>query len=307
MDRIVNPKQVYTYEQLVKDITKLKQKFPDLIQVEVIGHSIENRKLYALKLGKGDREIFINGAHHAREWLTTALLMVMVETYSEAFKNNQKIGGFDVKEILSKTSIWFVPMVNPDGVALVQNGEQTMSNANQLLELNNGSKDFSSWKANIHGVDLNRQYPADWENIQNDPGKPASAMYKGPSPLSEPETKSIYDFTIAHNFELAVAYHSSGEEIFWKYRSNGDLLRQSKKIADMISKKTGYSLIFPGPNPSGGGFTDWFLDSLKKPGFTIEISPLVGPRPVPISFFDKIWNENKEVGIMLAKEAVNPF
>ena len=245
----------------------------------------------------------MNGAHHAREWLTTSLLMEMINEYAEAFTSNELIGDYNVCEILTKSSIWFVPMVNPDGVTLVQKGHRTANNYNAVLALNGNKQDFSAWKANIRGVDLNRQYPAGWETIENDPGKPAPSMYKGPKPLSEPETKAIYQFTLSHNFKTAVAYHSSGEEIFWKYKSRGEFLDKTKKIADKLSAITGYSLVFPSPNPSGGGYTDWFLDENKRPGFTIEIAPLVGPRPVPLANYDKIWKENKEVGLMLAMEA----
>ncbi|WP_347834730.1 hypothetical protein [Gracilibacillus sp. JCM 18860] len=40
---------------------------------------------------------------------------------------------------------------------------------------------------------------------------------------------------------------------------------------------------------------------MKRPSFTIEIAPYIGPRPVPITYFDQIWEQNKEVGIFLAE------
>lgn len=304
MTLIVNPKQKYGYQQLQQDIEKLKTTYNGLLTTQVIGKSVDNRNIIAIKIGNGETEIFFNGSHHAREWLTTSLLMNMIDCYCKAYVENERVGNYDVKDILDKTSIWFVPMVNPDGVALVQDGHLSAKNPQFVLELNSGKEDFSAWKANIRGVDLNRQYPAGWEDIKDDVGKPAPMMYKGESPLSEPEAKAIYDFTLAHDFKLAVAYHSSGEELFWKYNATGKLLQSARKLADKIAEKTGYELVFPGPNPSGGGYTDWFIDSLKKPAFTPEISPLVGPRPVPLGNYDKIWNDNKEVGLMLAKEAL---
>ncbi|WP_186578191.1 M14 family metallopeptidase [Aquibacillus kalidii] len=301
--QIVAPKQLYSYAKMIEDICNLEKQYSSVLSTKKIGESVEGKKIVAIKLGHGETEIFINAAHHAREWLTTSLVMHMVDTYCQGYANDDLIGIFPVRDILSKTSIWFVPMVNPDGVSLVQYGVEGIENCTDVIALNNNQKSFSSWKANINGVDLNRQYPAGWETIDDQIGKPAPSMYKGPSPLSEPETKAIYDFTLEHDFKTAVSYHSSGEEIFWKYKSSGALLNRSKKIATMIKEKTGYQLIYPSPNPSGGGFTDWFLDSLGKPAFTLEISPLVGPRPVPLENYDKIWNDNKELGLMLALEA----
>ncbi|MRH44679.1 peptidase M14 [Aquibacillus halophilus] len=302
MESIVNPKVIYTYQQMVKDLKKLNQVYPNLVTYDVIGKSVDNRNIYAVKLGFGETEIFLNGAHHAREWLTTSLLMNMIDYYSQAYEANNSIGGYDVKTLLNKATIWFVPMVNPDGVSLVQLGVNSAKRPDEVIAINNGN-DFSTWKANIRGVDLNRQYPADWDSIQDNVGHPASMMYKGPTPLSEPESKTVYTFTLNHDFKLAVAYHSSGEEIFWKYKCKGELLETSKRIAEIFSEKTEYQLVDPGPNPSGGGYTDWFLTTLKRPAFTPEISPLVGPRPVPLKNYDKIWKDNKEVGLMLATEA----
>ncbi|WP_194841253.1 M14 family metallocarboxypeptidase [Salinibacillus xinjiangensis] len=302
---IVNPYQEYTYEELKDDIDELQKTYPHLISWEVIGKSVDGRNLYALKLGKGNTEIFINAAHHAREWLTTNLVMEMVDSYSQAYVKDGSIDGFDARNILNKTSIWFVPMVNPDGVTLVQKGPYSASKPHEVILLNNGSENFSSWKANIRGVDLNRQYPAGWDTIKYNSGEPSSMNYKGPSPLSEPESRAIYNFTLAHDFKTAVAYHSSGEILYWKYKASGELERNARRIAEMIRGNTGYSLVKPGPNPSGGGYTDWFLHGEKKPGFTPEISPPVGPRPVPLSNFNSIWYENHSVGLMLAQEAYN--
>lgn len=300
---IVNPFQTYTYEQMQKDIEKLANTYPDLIRAEVIGKSVDGRNIYALKMGKGNVEIFFNAAHHAREHITTNLLMEMIDTYAQAYMKGIAVDGYSARPILDRTSIWFVPMVNPDGVTLVQKGHKSAKNPQYVLKLNGYSTDFRAWKANIRGVDLNRQYPADWENIKFNPGKPGPLNYKGPKPLSEPEAKAIFDFTNRHNFKTAVSYHSSGEILYWNFHQDSYRYNRDLAIARMIQGKTGYRLVFPGPNPSGGGYTDWFILAHKKPGFTPEVSPYVKEMPVPIGNFPRIWNQNKTIGLMLAYEA----
>ena len=217
---IVNPYQTYTYAQMEKDILELTRIYPDLIKSEVIGKSVDERNLYALKLGHGKTEIFFNAAHHAREHITTNLLMEMIDTYAQSYVKNTKIDGYNTRDILNKTSIWFVPMVNPDGVTLVQLGHKSAKNPDYVLKLNNSSTNFNAWKANIRGVDLNRQYPAEWNNIQYNTGKPGPKNYKGPKPLSEPEAKALYDFTLAHDFKTGVAYHSTGEILYWYFKQD---------------------------------------------------------------------------------------
>jgi len=304
---IVNPHQVYTYKDMQADIQELKRTYPGLVQTKIIGHSVDGRNLYAVKLGKGSKEIFLNGSHHAREYITTNLLMEMIDEYSADYVRGLKMSGYNVRSILNRVSIWFVPMVNPDGVTLVQKGHTSAKHPQQVLKLNGGSKDFSHWKANIRGVDLNRQYPADWAHIIYSSGHPSFKNYKGTRPLTEPEVKAIYNFTLKHHFLTDVAYHTSGRLIYWDFHQKKGSAQYNLDyhVDKMVQGKTGYPLFYPGPHPSGGGYTDWTLIHEKVPGLTIEISPFVGPRPVPISHFNEIWKRNNTIGLLLAKEAAN--
>ncbi|MDX8344131.1 M14 family metallocarboxypeptidase [Rossellomorea sp. YZS02] len=301
----VNPHKTYTYEQMVTDLVELQLWYPEFASLERIGTSVDGRYLYAFRLGTGKEEILVDASHHAREHLTTNLVMEMIDKYSYAYQQNQKIGGYSIRDLLSQTTIWFVPMVNPDGVTLVQRGHSSAKNPAQVLRLNNGKTDFSAWKANIRGVDLNRQYPADWENICCNPGKPDPQNYKGTKPLTEPEARALYDFTNAHTFKGALTYHSSGEILYWYFHQDAKRKARDLAIAKKISHKTGYRLVKPTKNPSGGGFSDWFTISQKKPGFTPEISPYVGNKPVPVSSFDSIWRENYTVPLLLANEKID--
>jgi g-D-glutamyl-meso-diaminopimelate peptidase len=297
---IVNPNQTYTYEQMQRDIQRLQSFYPGLIQTQIIGHSVEGRNIYAIKLGNGKREIFVNASHHAREHITTNLVMEMIDTYSFAYGNNQKMDNYSIRKTLDNTSIWFVPMVNPDGVTLVQKGYKAVKNSALVLKINNGKKDFSAWKANIRGVDLNRQYDAYWSTICCNPGKPWFKNYKGPRPYSEPEAQAMRDFTLAHNFLTTVSYHSSGQIIYWHFHQSKEQAQRDYQLALMLSKKTKYSLVKPQKNPSGGGYKDWFVIRFKRPGFTIEVAPYVGERPVPLKYFPSIWSKNNSIPIMLA-------
>ena len=298
---VVDPRQVYTYEEMKRDIGIIREMYPDLIHTSIIGKSVDGRNIYAVKLGSGETEITINGSHHAREHMTTNVLMEMIDQYAQAYSKNQLFNGYNARDILNKTSIWFVPMVNPDGVSLVQMGHKSAKNPGYVLSLNGGSSNFSAWKANVRGVDLNRQYPLHWSEMES-ASKAGPDNYKGPRALSEPETKAMYDFTMSRDFKTAVAYHSSGEILYWSYVTDGEVMKQNKKIADSITNKTGYTQM----TPVGKGFAyydDWFLSQFRRPAFTPEISPYAGANPVPVGNFDSIWKKNDSVGLMLAQEA----
>lgn len=306
--QVVNPNQIYTYHILASDITKLKQKYPDLINVQIIGKSEYGRNLYAISLGKGQASLFINGAHHAREWLTTNLNMYMIEKYAEAYTKNQSIDGFNARNILNSTTIWFVPMVNPDGITLQQQGLKAFpkSTHKTLIKMNEGSKNFKRWKANGKGIDLNRQYNAGWKAIKS-PKSPKYKDFKGYSPESAAETKAVLKFVQSINPEMSVSYHSSGKILFWNYKQSKSEYYRDLGYAKTIGKMTGYRLIHPGKNPSGGGFTDWFIEAKKRPAFTPEISKSVYETSPPLSEFGGAWKENKAVGLYTANESFKLF
>ena len=300
---IVKGRQIYSYQQLEEDISILSRVHPDFIQSKIIGSSVAGKNIYAVKLGKGEKEILLNAAHHAYEHMTSNLLMKMIDRYAAAYLNNEKFADYPVKLILDRISIWFVPMINPDGVELVQNGNCGIYNQQVLTKINNYNNCFRAWKANIRGVDLNRQYPVLWESIINNPGKPAPAGYKGAAPLTEPEALALYNFTNSRNFETAISYHSSGRVIFTRLGHG----RYTAKLANRISKATGYQIIDLTFNSSGGGFSDWFIITKKRPALTVEISPFVGPRPIPLKYWNEVWQRNKAVGLIAAVEVLSWF
>ncbi|CAM3955312.1 M14 family zinc carboxypeptidase [Mesobacillus thioparans] len=301
---IVNPNKVYTYKQMVKDINTLKKAYPDQIQVKVIGKSEYGRKIYAVGLGKGQANLFINGSHHAREWMTTSLNMYMIENYAAAYTKKQKIQGYDAKKILNSTTIWFVPMVNPDGVTLQQYGLKAFPKKTHksLIKMNEGSKNFKRWKANGKGIDLNRQYNAGWKEI-NSPAIPKYKNFKGYAPESAAETKAILKFVADINPEMAISYHSTGKILYWNWKQPKANYKRDYQYAKQIGKMTGYSLVFAGKNPSGGGFTDWFIHAKQRPAFTPEISKAYYETSPPLSEFPGAWKENQAVGLYAANES----
>lgn len=301
---IVNEEEVYSYNVLVEDIEQLKSYYPALIEYKVIGETHFGRNIFAVKLGNGPSSLFINSSHHAREWMTTSLVMEMIEKYAANYYSNGEIDGYSVREILNSTSIWFVPMVNPDGVTLQQEGLAAFPKEfhTDLIEMNDGSTNFTRWKANALGIDLNRQYPADWES-ESDVLSPSWEGYKGERPFQSKETIAIRDFTLEIDPEIAVAYHSSGRILFWYFYNRPEHSFRDYQLAKEFAEITGYRLIDTTVEPSGKGFSDWFIQEFGRPAFTPEIGEYVEDQPVPLEEFQEIWENNKSVGLWLATEA----
>ncbi|WP_142675812.1 S-layer homology domain-containing protein [Bacillus taeanensis] len=302
--KIVSTSSTYTYAEMVADIKALQKKYPHLITYKSIGKSEYGRDIYAVSLGSGNSTVFINGSHHAREWITTVLNMDMIEQYASAAASGTNISNYNARKILDETTMWFVPMVNPDGVILQQFGLSAFPDSvhGSLIVMNEGSTNFKRWKANAKGVDLNRQYDAGWPTIANNPGYPKWSHYKGTAPHSAAETKAIVQFIKEIDPEMTSAYHSSGEILYWKYKQPTDRLNRDYVYAKKISEYTGYRLFMPGSNPSGGGLTDWFIEKYKRPGFTPEVGNYAGDTHVSLGEYPEIWNQNRYVGLYIAQE-----
>lgn len=298
----VQTDQPYSYEVLQNDLTVLKSKYHDSIQIKSIGCSHFGRKIYAIHLGTGKKNILLIGSHHGREWLTSMLLMKMLETYANAYENHLPVGTYQ-SNILNDVSIWFVPMVNPDGVDIQQNHihEFPPEEQNRFLSMNKGKDDFIRWKANGLGVDLNRQYPMDWGKVPKKPKSPSYQFYKGKAPLEAAEVIALTNFIKDIQPRVALTYHTAGREIYWRYK-NGIHLVRDYILAKKVAKLTGYKLAKPPKKATGGGFTDWFIPTYHLPAMTIEISYLVGDRNPPLSVFKEEWKRNKYVGLKVAED-----
>lgn len=151
----------------------------------------------------------------------------------------------------------------------------------------------SGWKANILGTDLNLQFPAEWQKakeIKYSQGftSPAPRDFVGLAPLIEPESKAIYNFTLLHNFDLILAYHTQGQEIYWNFQNINP--PNGYEIGEKFAKASGYLLTEVPYNSSFAGYKDWFILYFDKPGYTIEAG--LGENPLPISQFNEIYNDN---------------
>lgn len=254
------------------------------------------RPLWYLSIGEGEKSVFYNAAHHANEWITVPLLLSFAEKLARAYAEGGKIFGRSAKEIYQSAAIYIAPCVDPDGVDLVTGeltGGEFYDGAVRIAQNYPNVPFPSGWKANIRGTDLNLQYPAGWEQARENKFAlgvvgPAPADYVGSSPLSAPESRAMYDFTLALSPQLTLAYHTQGEVIYWRYL---DLLPpRAREIADTFSAVSGYAAEET-PFASGfAGYKDWFIQNFDRPGYTIEAGR--GINPLPIGQFDEIFEDN---------------
>lgn len=279
--------EVYSYEDMQNQCRQLAALYP-FLSAYVIGHSVLGKPIIALRCGCGPRSIHMNASFHANEWITSALLMRFVSELSAAYATGHPMGGHSAAELCNEVTLWAVPMVNPDGVELVQNGAPTVHPLySQLREWNGGLDSYSDWKANIRGVDLNDQFPAFWEEECKRRGiaGPGPRDYPGPHPLSEPEAVAIARLTETISFDAVVALHTQGREIYWNYRDFEPA--EAEQLARRLAQASGYEPVKL--SGSDAGYKDWFIQQFRRPGFTVEAG--YGENPLPMSNFESIYSE----------------
>lgn len=143
-------------------------------KVITIGRSYEGRSIKMFKITKSgaDRKGFwIDGTIHAREWLSTATVVRIMNHLVTSTED-------DVERLIEAYDWYVVPIVNPDGYSYTWTTERYWRKNRRPIN------------KNCIGVDLNRNFDYQWgrEGVSH---SPCSQVYCGPSGGSEPETSAI--------------------------------------------------------------------------------------------------------------------
>ncbi|WP_019242556.1 MULTISPECIES: M14 family metallopeptidase [Bacillus] len=270
--------KVYHYDLLERDIQYLIDKFP-FIQMNIIGKSVLDRNIYELRIGSGDLVIHYNASFHANEWITSLVLMKWLKSYLHTSHLALKW--------LNRITLSIVPMVNPDGIELVYRGKEAAKGLFDVEAMNNYKPDYLGWKANIRGIDLNKQYPAEWEKYKQLTycEKPYYRDFPGYRPLTEPEAIAMSNLVLTDNIDRVVCLHTQGEEFYWGYQGlESEFSEEIAKKIEQISCYKGIRNV-----KSHAGFRDWFILTTSRIGFTLELGK--GINPLPLSQFKRVYQD----------------
>ncbi len=190
----------------------------------VIGVSVSGRPIEVYTFGQGENQrMLVAGIHGGYEWNTIALADELIKHLEE-----------HPKLISDDVTLYVLRNLNPDGDARDRGIEG---------------------RVNDHGVDLNRNFPENWESEWGRDGcwdyGPSSG---GPAPASEPETRALISFLSFHKIEVLISYHSAALGIFpggepWD--------KDSIRLAEGLDKVTTYP--FP-PIDTGCNYTGTLAD-----------------------------------------------
>ncbi|MCI5604275.1 MAG: peptidase [Clostridia bacterium] len=296
----LTPRQ-YTYEDLEYDISELKKLYGEIIHIDELCDTLDERNVYDIIIGDsyGENQILIFGAMHAREYITSQVVMRQLCDCIDALNGyGGEYNGIPINELLEGVTIHFIPMSNPDGVAISQFGLDGIRS--EIVRHNiasMGSTDYEQWKANANCVDLNRNFDAGWDEYTGS-GRSSSDRYKGEFPGSEAESAALIYLTQNCDIKRSIGYHTCGALIYWYYKQEGNVLEESQSFARRISDETNYSLDSDYTAVDAAGYKDWAVYKMGIPSITIEVGNEKKQgiiNPVPIDYFDAIWERNKNV------------
>lgn len=282
-----------TYQELIGKIVALQDEGLELFNA---GKSVLGKNILATHVGDySGTQILIQAGIHAREYITSLLLVEMVRNL---YLNN----------LVKNGGIYFVFLVNPDGAELVLDGINSVGceiTKNHLISANGGSMDFSQYKANINLVDLNTNFNANWGGGSQNVFCPATEDFVGFYPESEREVQSLINFTLQTRPLLTISYHTKGNVIYYGFEGmSSENLMRDQSIGESFSQLTGYPLIFT--ENSTGGYKDWCIQTLKIPAYTIEVGDESLPHPLGEEILPEIYAKNKDIPL-LALEKANEY
>lgn len=226
----------------------------------IIGKSTAGRPIYYFKVQFSCSPVLIvQYSIHAREFITSYLAMEQIKHY---YSNGKK------------GCVYFLPMINPDGVIIAEEQD-------------------GLYKANLRGVDLNVNFDARWGTGKFNSTFKGTENYIGKYPFSEKETIALRDFTLGIRPDMTVSYHAKGQEIYYEFFQDKIAKKKDYKIARRVAKSTGYSI--KSTKDSAGGYKDWCVEKLKIPAITIEVGSDKLIHPIKKDCLPRIYKENKNV------------
>jgi hypothetical protein len=96
---------------LQKQIDLITDKAPGLFEIQLLGHSVEDRPIRMVSIGSGDIDVLMWSQMHGNESIATRSIVDLLSFIAENSKQKS------VSSLLQDLRIHFIPMLNPDGAS----------------------------------------------------------------------------------------------------------------------------------------------------------------------------------------------
>lgn len=270
---------------------------------------------------------FLMAAIHAREITTSELALRFIDY----LLTNYGTDG-DVTWLLDEHKIVIVPVANPDGRVIAQNGFYQRKNTNTTY---GGGCPNPPTVSSQFGVDLNRNSHFKWGTV-NGPNEPLCGQtYPGPVASSEPETTAMENLVRSLFADqrgpldtdpapltttgMFLTLHSYSNLVLWPWGWTTGPSPNNTSFTYMGTKFASYNSFTPEQStalyPTSGTTDDWAYGELGIAALTFEVGPESGTCGgffPPFSCLDgntggNFWLRNLPAFIYAARIARAPY
>ncbi len=197
----VGPATVYPYYPiLTAEVQRLADEHPDLVKLHSAGKSVMGLDLWMLEIADVDaieagdgvpldqREVvWVDGGTHSNEYSAVYFVLHLASKFADGYDQNET-----ATWIVENRHTWVMPMVNPDG-------------------------SHAMGRLNANLVNINRNYPVDWGEVDESP----VMNNPGPHPASEPETQVNMDWLNKTRPDYYASVHCCGNLWLYPYGVEG--------------------------------------------------------------------------------------
>lgn len=291
-----------TVEEMEQELQTMATTYPTLTRLVDIGDSWERQQpggaagynLWALRMTNqlitGTKPIFVlMAAVHAREITTPEIAMRFIDYLLTNYGRDA-----ETTWLLNEHEIVVLPMANPDGHKLAEEGYFQRKNTNTSY---GGDCPDPPRMSSHFGVDLNRNFSFLWGTIVDPGTNPCSAVFPGGSAASEPETQAVEAFvrslypTQSRPDEsraapitttgVLISLHSYSDLVLWPWGYTPDPAPNADGLEQLGRRMAAFNGYQPsqaiGLYPTSGTTDEWAYGELGIPAYTFEIGPVSGP------------------------------
>ncbi|XP_064539892.1 carboxypeptidase B1-like [Drosophila montana] len=233
----LSTERYYSHEEITNYINDLAARYPSRVLVKTVGWSYEKRELKTITITNGDgrankKVIFMDGGFHAREWISPAAVLYVIEQLVEQFEENA--------DLLQDYDWIILPVVNADGYEHTQTGTYARI-------FRKTRQPYQYLGQTCYGADPNRNFDFHW-NEEGASSNPCSDTFAGPTAFSEPETIVVRDLmhSLANRGIMYLTIHSYGNYLLYPWGWTSDLPATWQDLDDVaraggdaIEKATG--------------------------------------------------------------------
>jgi hypothetical protein len=262
---------------LKEEFERLAADHPAITKLVTIGKTVQGKDIVALKVtrradttpdGRLPATLYL-GAQHAREWITPEMVRRLAHRVVDGYPSDPAL-----TDLVNTTELWFLPVANPDGY------DFTFTPGNRLWRKNLRDNDRDGRITANDGVDLNRNLPTKF--AYDDEGSspaPASEIFRGTAPASEPETRALDGLMKRIGFKFMINYHSASEKLLygtaWQVNTPtpDDIINEAMAGDDAAPAVPGYDPdIWTELYSANGETTEHANRAYGTLGFTAEMS-----------------------------------